>query len=206
MNRIEKAAIDNAGRRALQRHYETPKLLRMAGGPLPPGARAVEIGCGPGYGTRLILDRFRAAQVDAVDLDPDMVAKARRRLSRRHVGRVRLAAGDATDLRSAFGAADASYDAAFDFAIIHHIPDWRAALAELARVLRPGGLFVFEEVTAHALARPSYRLLFDHPTYDRFTADQFLPELHRHGFAVRDALTRISGDYLLGVAERRAAA
>lgn len=204
MNRIEKAAIDNAGRRALQRHYEIPKLLQLAGGPLPPGAHAVEIGCGPGYGTRLILDGFRAAQVDAVDLDPGMIDKARRRLSRQQPDRTRLAVGDATDLRSAFGAADGSYDAAFDFAIIHHIPNWRAALAEIARVLKPGGLFVFEEVTAHALARPSYRLLFDHPTEDRFSAAQFLPELHRHGLTVRDACTRISGDYLFGVAERRA--
>ncbi|MGW5735609.1 MULTISPECIES: class I SAM-dependent methyltransferase [Streptomyces] len=204
MNRIEKAAIDNAGRRALQRHYEFPRLLRLAGGPLPPGAHVVEIGCGSGYGTRLILERFRAARVDAVDLDPGMVAKARRRLARHHADRTRVTVGDATDLRSAFAAADGSYDAAFDFAIIHHVPDWRAAVAEVARVLKPGGLFVFEEVTAHALARPSYRLLFDHPDEDRFTAGQFLAELHRHGLTVRDALTRISGDYLLGVAERRA--
>ncbi|MEU0164108.1 class I SAM-dependent methyltransferase [Streptomyces iakyrus] len=201
MNKIEKAAIDNPARRALQRLYEVPTLLRLAGGPLPPGANAVEIGCGPGYGTRLILDRFRAAHVDAVDLDPAMVAKARRRLAR-DAHRVRLAAGDATDLRAAFGAEGGSYDAAFDFAFIHHIPDWRSALDEVARVLKPGGVFVFEEVTAHALARPSYRLLFDHPTRDRFTAEQFLAELPRHGLAVRGSLTRVRGDYLLGAATR----
>ncbi|MCX5302836.1 class I SAM-dependent methyltransferase [Streptomyces sp. NBC_00160] len=201
MNRIEKAAINNPARRALQRLYEVPTLLRLAGGPLPPGAKAAELGCGPGYGTRLILDRFKAAHVDAVDLDPYMITRAQRRLTaERH--RVRLAVGDATDLRTAFGAADGAYDAVFDFAIIHHIPDWRAALAEAARVLRPGGTFVFEEVTAHALARPSYRILFDHPTEDRFTAEEFLAELPRHGLAVRGSLTRIQGDYLLGAATR----
>lgn len=115
----------------------------------------MEIGCGSGYGTQMILDRFRAATVDALDLDEDMAARARRRLSDR-TGRVRLAAGDATDLKAAFGAVDGTYDAAFDFAIIHHTPDWRSAVAEIARALKPGGVFVFDEVTAHALARPSY--------------------------------------------------
>ncbi|MFF9141044.1 class I SAM-dependent methyltransferase [Streptomyces albogriseolus] len=157
MNRIEKAAVNNPARRALQRFYEVPALLRLAGGPLTPGARAVEIGCGSGYGygygTRMILDHFRAARVDAIDLDESMVTKARRRLLDRP-GRVRLAVGDATDLRAAFGAEDDTYDAAFDFAIIHHIPDWRSTAAEIARVLKPGGVFVFDEVTAHALARP----------------------------------------------------
>jgi len=43
----------------------------------------------------------------------------------------------------------------FDFAILHHVEDWRAALADIARVLRPGGRFSFEEVTATALARSS---------------------------------------------------
>ncbi|MET9835519.1 class I SAM-dependent methyltransferase [Streptomyces sp. NPDC006385] len=201
MNRIEKAAVDSPVRRALQRFYEVPALLRLAGGPLPPGSRAVEIGCGSGYGTRMILDRFRAARVDAIDLDESMVAKARRRLVDRP-GRVRLAVGDATDLRAAFGAEDDTYDAAFDFAIIHHIPDWRSGVAEIARVLKPGGVFVFDEVTAHALARPSYRLLFEHPQHDRFTADDFLAELPRHGLDVHGACTKIRGDYLLGAARK----
>lgn len=204
MNRLETAAMNNPGRRALQRFYEVPLLIRLGG--RTPGADAVEIGCGSGYGTQLILDRFGAAHVDAVDLDPAMIGRARRRL-RRHSRSVRLAVGSATDLRAALDADDAAYDAAFDFAIVHHIPDWRHALAEVARVLRPGGRFYFEEVTATALARPSYQKLFDHPSQDRFTAGQFLAELPDHGLDVEDRwVTRIGADYLLGVACRRSAA
>ncbi|MEU0124281.1 class I SAM-dependent methyltransferase [Streptomyces albidoflavus] len=202
MNRIETAAVNNPARRALQRFYEVPALLGLAGGPLPAGAQAVEIGCGSGYGTRMILDRFGAAQVEALDLDEAMVEKARRRLMDRP-GRVRLAVGDATDLKAAFGAEDGTYDAAFDFAIIHHIPDWRSAVAEIARVLKPGGLFVFDEVTSHALARPTYKKLFVHPAHDRFSAQDFLAELPRHGLTVRGAFTKIQGDYLLGVARKQ---
>lgn len=56
------------------------------------------LGCGRGYGTNLIIDQFGAAHIDALDLDPDMIRRAGRRLAR-HRERVRLAEGSATDLR-----------------------------------------------------------------------------------------------------------
>ena len=201
MNRIETAMINSSARRSLQRYYEAPLLARLGG--RVAGGRALEIGCGSGEGTRLILDKFGAARVDAVDLDPAMIKRARRRLARYGSDRVRLAVGSATDLRAAVDGQDASYDAVFEFGIIHHVEDWRAVLAEVARVLRPGGRFFFEEVTATALARRSYRALFDHPEEDRFTAGEFLAECGRHGLAVGERwVTRVGGDYLFGVAER----
>lgn len=201
MNRIESALVNSGPRRALQRWYETPALLRL-GGQLPPGARALELGCGAGYGTALVLDQFGADHVDAIDLDPQMVERARRRLGQ-HGDRVRLATGDVTDLRQSLGAADGSYDAVFEFGILHHVEDWRAAVGEVARVLRPGGRFYFDEVTADALATRGYRWLFDHPTHDRFTAAEFVAELERQGLIVGSRWrTRIRDHYLLGVADR----
>jgi SAM-dependent methyltransferase len=201
MNRVESMLINSPPRRWLQRWYEVPTLLRF-GGKLRPGTRALEIGCGPGYGTQLILEHFGASRVDAIDLDPAMIRRAKRRLAR-YGDRVRVAQGSATDLVAAMDAEDGSYDAVFDFGIIHHIPDWRAAITEVARVLTPDGRFYFDEVTAHALARPTYRRLFDHPTEDRFTAEQFLGELSQQGLELLDSAIRIAGDYLLGVAARR---
>ncbi|MCX6466373.1 MAG: class I SAM-dependent methyltransferase, partial [Pseudonocardiales bacterium] len=154
--------MNSSPRRALQRFYEVPTLRRL-GGALPADAHVLEVGCGAGYGTELILRRFGAARMDAIDLDPAMVTRARRRLSG-YGDRVQLATGDVTDLRTALGAEDGSYDAVFDFAIVHHVPDWRAAVAEIVRVLKPGGRFYFDEVTAAALATRGYRWLFDHPT------------------------------------------
>ena len=122
MNRLETALVNSYPRRALQRFYEAPLLARL--GARVPGGRVLEIGCGSGYGTQLIMDQFGAATVDALDLDPGAVASAQRPLAP-YGHRVRLATGSATDLSTALGAADAGYDAVFDFAIIHHVEDWR---------------------------------------------------------------------------------
>lgn len=85
--------------------------------------------------------------------------------------------------------------------IIHYIPDWRSAVAETARVLKLGQLFVFEEVTTHVLGRPSYRPLFDQPREGRFLAGELLAELPRHGLGVR-ASPLVRREYLLGAATR----
>ena len=92
----------------------------------------------------------------------------------------------------------------FDFGIIHHVPDWRESIAEVSRVLRPGGRFCFEEVTRHALDRPTYRHLFDHPAEDRFSADDLVAELERSGIVVGHAVERFFGDFVIGVGERLA--
>lgn len=69
-------------------------------------------------------------------------------------------------------------------------------------MLRPGGRFYFEEVTAHALARPTARRPFDHPREDRFTGEQFLDQLAQHGLVVLGSITHIRGDFLLGAAAK----
>lgn len=202
MNRIETLAINSPPRRWLQR--AEARWLRKLGGTLE-GAWALELGAGSGHGTGLILDVFGAQHVDAIDLDPAMVDRARRALADRGAA-VRVEQGSATDLRAALGedvAGDASYDAVFDFAIIHHVPDWRSAVAEVARVLKPGGRFFFDEVTAAALDTRAYRWLFDHPTDDRFTAREFEDELAHVGLDLAGrSRTVLRGHYVLGVATR----
>lgn len=193
MNRAEKAALNNPVRRALQRHYEAPLLTRL--GADVAGARVLEVGCGEGAGAQTLLSRLGAAHVTAVDLDPEQVARATRRL--RDVPDATVKQGDITSLPMSA----AAVDAVADFGIIHHVPDWRAAVAEVARVLAPGGQFLFEEVTRHALDRLSYRLLFEHPEEDRFSGHEFVEELERHGLAVGGRYTqRFFGDFVIGVA------
>lgn len=198
MNRAETMLMNNPARAWLQRAYELPLLQRL--GAQLGGSDVVEIGCGRGVGTELLLQRMGVAHVTALDLDPAMVQRARRRLAG-HGARVEVQNGDACNLPLE----DASIDAVVDFGVIHHVPAWRDAVAETARVLRPGGQFVFEEVTRHALERWSYRTFLEHPEHDRFSAEDFVDELERHGFALpRPAVTRFFGDFVIGVAVKPA--
>ena len=175
LNWLEFLLMNNPLRGFVQKHFEAPRLQKM-GGALS-GGYALEIGCGRGVGVQIILDRFGAAQVDAIDLDPRMIRRAQLRLKNRPV---RLWVADATHLQ----VNDAAYDAAFDFGIIHHIPDWRKALAEIWRVLKPGGRFYAEEALRDIISPRLCRAFFRHPWEDRFDHDQFLTALRQAGFQV----------------------
>lgn len=111
--------------------------------PLRQGQRLLDLGCGEG---RHVIAACVVDGVDAVgvDLSLDDLATARARLqefrslysaSAAPEALFALAAGDA--LRLPF--ADASFDAVICSEVLEHIPDYRAALWEIERVLKPGG-------------------------------------------------------------------
>jgi len=194
LNRVEKALMNNPVRALVQRHYEAG-LMQKIGGRVS-GERVLEIGCGRGIGTEIIFNRFGAREVHAFDVDSDMIALARSRLSGFPSDRLRLFVGDA----EAIEAEDGTFDSVFDFAIIHHIPDWKKSIREVARVLRPGGRFFFEEVTKQALDRWLYRTFLDHPKVDRFSAREFVEALQEQGIMVGDNSKKwFFGDFVVGV-------
>lgn len=197
LNRFEKAVMNNPLRALIQRHYEASWLEHLGG--RVDGLRVLEVGCGRGVGTQIIFEHFGAREVHAFDFDPDMVGLARGRLAGFPAQQLRLSVGDVT----AIAEPDASFDAVFDFGIIHHVPEWLGAVAEVRRVLKPGGRFFFEEVTRHALDRWSYRALTVHPRANRFSADEFVAELERQGIAVgNNYIERFFGDFVIGVGRR----
>lgn len=198
LNRLEAALMNNPVRALIQRRVEAPRLLRL-GGPVP-GPTALEIGCGRGVGVELILDLFGASHVDAFDLDPRMVARARTRLRARGIA-ARLWTGDAERI----AAPDRRYDAVFDFGILHHVPDWRRALAEVSRVLKPGGRFYAEEVLRAFVVSPITRRLLAHPQSDRFSRAEFTEALRTLGF-ISVVSEGFAGAFAWFVAERPAAA
>ena len=196
MNRAEKALMNNPVRSFLQKHYQA-KLLERLGGRTEQ-ARVLEIGCGRGVGTEILFDRFGAREVHAFDIDDYMIARAQTRLRRYSPERLRLFVGDA----GAIDADNSAYDAVFDFGIIHQVHNWRRVLSEVARVLRPGGLFFFEEVTSQALNPPAYRV-FEHTMKDRFNKEQFVAELETHGLAIgSNVVERLFGDFIFGVGRK----
>jgi SAM-dependent methyltransferase len=100
------------------------------------GPDVLEIGAGPGLVTDLLVQR--APRVTAVELDPDLADALRRRMAGLPV---EVVTADAT----AMPLPSQRFSTAACFTMLHHIPDADGqdrALAEIARVLRPGGLLV----------------------------------------------------------------
>jgi SAM-dependent methyltransferase len=100
------------------------------------GDDVLEIGAGPGLVTDLLIER--APRVTAVELDVDLADALRSRMAGRPV---EVVTADAT----ALPLPSDRFSAAACFTMLHHIPEVAgqdAALAELARVLRPGGLLL----------------------------------------------------------------
>ena len=197
MNWVEKFFMNNALRAFIQRHFEAP-LLEKLGGRVD-GMKVLEIGCGRGIGTGIIFERFGAREIHSFDVDPEMVEKARKRLSGYPQDRLKLFVGDAASI----DAEDNSFDAVFDFWIIHHVPDWRKAVSEIRRVLKPGGKFFFGEVTSKALGRLFYRMFLEHPSQNRFSAREFVSELEKQGIRVgNNSVERFFGDFVIGAGRR----
>jgi SAM-dependent methyltransferase len=101
-----------------------------------PNSRILEVGCGTGHNFP-VLDRF--GSVEAIEVDQAARAMAERRLGR--------AVGSAP-LPDLAGVPDGKFDMVGSFDVIEHIADDRAALAGIARCLKPGGKFVMT-VPAH---------------------------------------------------------
>ena len=101
------------------------------------GLRVLDLGCGEGYNTRLLAES--AATVTGVDISVEMVRLAREEEARRPLGITYHTASfsDMTMLT-----AD-SFDIAVSFMALMDGADYAGAVAEAARVVRPGGRLVF---------------------------------------------------------------
>jgi SAM-dependent methyltransferase len=134
-------------------------LTRLAGHPL--AGTVVELGPGEG-------DALLAVGGIGVELDPLMAARARAR------GAV-VTVGDAVHLPVRTG----SVDVVLDFGALHLVADWRAGLAEVRRVLRPGGVYAFEHIVGASFRRllPISTAGFANPNRTGFGKTAFLDEV-----------------------------
>jgi len=106
--------------------------------------RVLDIGCGTGDLARLVARRYPTARVVGADFTAPMLANARRRGLRAAEGpRVALARANALHLPFA----DGSFDLVTNAFVARNLSDLPRALAEMRRVLRPGGVLMTLEIT-----------------------------------------------------------
>ena len=101
----------------------------------PVGAKVIELGCGPGFYSRRLAGRFPQIVVTGVDRSENQVRAARQRAAAHQVGNCAFDRVNAMALPSA----EASFDNLIASRILTVLPDHDRAVAEMFRVLKPGG-------------------------------------------------------------------
>jgi demethylmenaquinone methyltransferase/2-methoxy-6-polyprenyl-1,4-benzoquinol methylase len=139
MNRVMTAGLDRRWRRI------------AASAAVKPGDRVLDACCGTG--DLALADEQAGGKVTGVDFSERMLARAREKSQS-----VDWVLGDVTALPFPEG----SFDAVTVGFGIRNVPDLEAGLAELARVLRPGGRLACLEITRpDGILKPFFRLWFD---------------------------------------------
>ncbi len=138
---------DEARRNFLQEWLELPLMVRALG--LPTGGRVLEVGCGRGVALPTLARTLRPSRLVGIDYDAALLTRARQRLGESNT----TAELHWADVR-ALPFLDAAFDLVLDFGTCYHISGSTRALAEIARVLTPGGLFVEETPVSQVLSHP----------------------------------------------------
>ena len=152
------------------------------------GSHVLDLGCGNGN-TSIWLAQEWGCRVTGIDLSGVRIDNARSDLSKQPEAlrqRVRFEKCSATDLPFA----DGSFSHVWSQATIYHVPDKDTTLKEAHRVLKPGGLMVFDDlikpkpdISADARKYVYDRLLFD----TDYSFQGYQDALAKSGFQVEDA-------------------
>jgi ubiquinone/menaquinone biosynthesis C-methylase UbiE len=149
-------AMNRTPRQWLQRYWEFP-ILKRFGIPIT-GRDVLEVGCGSGYGAQL-LATLEPSSYTGFDFMEEQLSLARKRLPD-----LNFLQQDAANMQAI---ATASIDTVVVFGVLHHIPEWKAALGEIARVLRPGGEVYLEEPDGSVLEWFDRHFKWGHPVFFR---------------------------------------
>ena len=175
LNWVEKMVVTNPIRAWFQHHVDGKKLLEMGG---VSQGEILEIGCGNGAGVDVIKQLFQGQSIDAVDLDDDMVLRAQKR--HESDPNVRVMQADICQMDPQVK----RYDCIFNFAVLHHVPDWQSAVSQMYALLNPSGKFYIEEFYKRLICNPIVNKIVEHPQENRFDHQMLLKELQSVGFHI----------------------
>jgi ubiquinone/menaquinone biosynthesis C-methylase UbiE len=117
---------------------------------LPQGLDWLDVGCGTGAFTELVIDRCAPSNVSAIDPSEDQIAYARKQTA---ASRVTFRTGDAQTLPFA----DRAFDVAAMALVIGFLPDAGKAVAEMKRVVKPrgtAGAYMWDNLGGGFIQRP----------------------------------------------------
>lgn len=163
------------------------------------GKNILEVGCGHGFGVRAIKRYFSPKKIVATDVDPRMIASARKNIDDSEVV---FEEADATKLHYK----DNSFDAIFVYGVIHHIPGplWKNCLKELYRVISPGGkVFIYDNSieSFRTFWGRINKIISVHPYDSMYRKTEFFDYLKRVGFTILKDIDL--GRYFVVVAEKQ---
>ena len=115
---------------------------------LTPGLRVLDVGCGPGSITCDFADLVSPGEVLGLDRSEDIVAQARALAEERGVTNASFAVGNVYDL----DLEDESFDVVHAHQVLQHLTDPVAALREMRRVARPGGIVAVRDADFHGMS------------------------------------------------------
>jgi ubiquinone/menaquinone biosynthesis C-methylase UbiE len=150
-----------------------------------PNMRILEFGCGTG--TTAVHHAPHVQHIDAIDISENMLEIGRGKAREAGVENITFTRGTLTE----FSAETASLDAVLGLNVIHLLPDRQAVIAEVVRILKPGGIFVSSTVClGHSylrfikLAAPLGKLLGLMPDVFVLTETELASEVTNAGFVI----------------------
>jgi ubiquinone/menaquinone biosynthesis C-methylase UbiE len=96
----------------------------------------LEFGCGTG--ATAVQHAPHVAHIDAIDISEKMLEIGRERAAKSHIENIRFTRGTLSE----FNAETGSLDAVLGLNVIHLLPDRQAVFSDVARILKPGGVFI----------------------------------------------------------------
>lgn len=143
--------------------------------------KILEIGCGNGAFTKLIIKYFDPDKIIATDFDERLISYADKKYAN---SRVVFSQEDGENLSFQ----DNEFDAVIFNGVIHHIINWQKALQELKRVLKPGGELMCKEASTDTFKSTLFgrlmKKLTAHPYSQMYTAKGFIDYLQISGFEI----------------------